>query len=262
MRKKERTRKVINPYILIIFVAFIAILVTVVTVILMDYSRTALVGEASYPSSGSYQKGGAPDPTAIYTPPKTFCETVKSCNLSSGSPPVSGSLKVVDAAGKEVGILVDDAPVAGRGDVIKVFDTNIQKFLNYNLYNVTNGTNDSYIPIPSGFSFYFETEDCSGQEYILTAPTIWGGTNVGTNNPYVPMFLKGILYAFPDYLSINISNREGMVLRSRTESGGCYAFTDNNLFNLSNPIYAGYYLSTLEEVIPPTYKGPLSIVYK
>ena len=246
------SKKPIHLYLLIALVAIVAI--TAVTVILLTYAQKgALVGEAAQ----KYQLGGTTGPLPTYVnETKLFCDKVNNCGLA---PAGGGSLKVVDATGKEVGILVD-GPVVGKGDVVKEFDTNIQKFLKYNLYNVTNGTNESYQALAG--EFFFETEDCSGPKYFLTSPTVLGGTSVGANNPYVPLFLRGTLYAISDYQSINISYREGMVLRSRTDSSGCNAIPDDNLVNLSNPVYAGYYLSILEEVIPPTYKGPLSIVYK
>ncbi len=246
--------KKLHSSILIAIVAIVAI--TAVTVILLTYAQKgALVGEAAQ----RYQVGGYTGPLPTYVnETKLFCDKVNNCGLA----PVSGgSLKVVDATGREVGILVD-APVAGKGDVVKVFDTNVQKFLNYNLYNVTNGTNDSYPSTED--ELWFETEDCSSQGYLL-APPNWGGTKVGANNPYTPLVFRGTLYAFSDYQSINVSYREGIILRSRTRSihpeypDGCEAIPS---LNLSNPIYAGYYLSIIEEFNIPTYKGPLSIVVK
>ena len=99
-------KKEVNQRILLALVAIVAI--TAVTVILLTYAQKgALVGEAAQ----KYQVGGYTGPLPTYVnETKLFCDKVNNCGLA---PAGGGSLKVVDATVKEVGILID-APVAGR----------------------------------------------------------------------------------------------------------------------------------------------------
>jgi len=244
-------QKPIHSYILIALVAIVAI--TAVTVILLTYAQKgALVGEASYPSSGSYQKGGAPDPTAIYTPPKTFCETVKNCNLSSSSPPVSGSPKVVDATGKEVGILVDaDFIRETTSYKILVFNTNVKLFFKYDFRPAFYGPGAeiiaSEVPPPGPFvfwRFYYDTADCTGPRYASELGSLFNFylplNQDNTEKYYQAVDINQVFPQWAKQFHSYSDASTGICVRGDVTNGGTAA--------------------VVEEIALPTYRRPLRIV--
>lgn len=185
------------------------------------------------------------------------CTPAGECEVSSPAPssdPVIGkSLMVVDAMGKEVGVLSYrsrdiNAPLEQANEVV-VFDTNIQVFMAYDLYTgrgLDQGVSPGNRQIDGVWNdnLFFETIDCSGMAYTIPF----------SRNPYTLLSIGDPrrYFRIPDYESINIVSFDTLHSKltfERTNIGECST--------VSEPKNGK---TKLEEIILPSYPGPLRLV--
>lgn len=151
-----------------------------------------------------------------------------------GEPGFSGyGFRVIDANGVEVGKLIGYDVTYDSGKVnLKVFNVEMQLLLSYNPY--TGLLDSSSIFTNTGDVLHYESNDCTGQAYILFA-----------NNPYILCIVDGNYYRVDNWNDI-----AEIKMHSLSEFGVCHSGSWGPYTCIkANPVSP-----------PPTYTPPLRIV--